>query len=299
VEATARLSAGRQSLTAAAFDAEKGRKAVAVSALCIRYAACYVYRERAKVRSKGVSIVEPFGKRIAAIRKECGMSQASLGKQTGLGQPRLSRVEKGQLAASVQVINKLAAALGRLSRDLVAGTDREGHYISQALSPEKLAEEEATKKFIRTFDALLLQATYERVAALFDAVYAGPYISVDVGAEHIYIDLRARCQNIINRGALTGLELFFPDHLDPIEEDDVHSWEWTQVELKKSIIALKHFVHDVQPSPEARRAFEEILREKIQIHVVDEVITEIDALRTIATRGALLSVAGRARANTR
>ena len=224
--------------------------------------------------------MQAFGKRITAIRKERGISQVELGKQTGLGQPRLSRIEKGELAASVQVISKLAAALGRPSRELVAGTDREGHYVSQALSPEELAEEEATNRFVRTFDALLLQATYERVAALFDAVYAGPYISTDVGAEHIYIDLRARCWNIINRGALPRLELFFPDHLDPIEEDDVHSWEWTQVELKKSIIALKHLVHDVQPLPEARRAFEEILREQIQVHVVDEVITEIkDAVR--------------------
>jgi transcriptional regulator with XRE-family HTH domain len=95
--------------------------------------------------------VEPFGERIAAIRKECGISQASLGKQTGLGQPRLSRIEKGELAASVQVINKLAAALGRPSRELVAGTDREGHYISQALSPEELAQEEATSEFIRGY----------------------------------------------------------------------------------------------------------------------------------------------------
>ncbi len=225
-------------------------------------------------------IVEPFGKRIAVIRKERGVSQASLGKQTGLGQPRLSRIEKGELAASVQVISKLAAALGRPSRELVAGTDREGYYISQALSPEELAQEEATSEFIRTFDALLLQATYERVAALFDAVYAGPYISVEVGAEDIYIDLRARCQNIIDRRALPRLELFFPDHLDPIEEDDALSWEWTQVELKKSIIALKHLVHEVRPSAEARRAFEVILREQIQAHVVDEVITEIkDAVR--------------------
>ena len=39
-------------------------------------------------------------------------------------------------------------------------------------------------------------------------------------------------------------------------------------------------MHDVQPLPEARRAFEEILREQIQVHVVDEVITEIkDAVR--------------------
>ena len=233
-----------------------------------------------KSAARGVWTVEPFGKRIAAIRKERGISQASLGSETGLGQPRLSRIEKGELAASVQVINKLGAAVGRPSRELVAGTDREGYYISQTLSPEELAQEGATNAFIRAFDVLLLQATYERVAALFDAVYAGPYISIDVGAEHIYIDLRARCQNIINRGALPQLELFFPDHLDPIEEDDALSWEWTQVDLKKSIIALKRLVHEVRPSPEARRAFEKILRENIQVHVVDEVIAEIkDAVR--------------------
>ena len=46
-------------------------------------------------------------------RKERGISQVELGEQTGLGQPRLSRIEKGELAASVQVISKLAAALGR------------------------------------------------------------------------------------------------------------------------------------------------------------------------------------------
>jgi transcriptional regulator with XRE-family HTH domain len=220
-------------------------------------------------------IVEPFGKRIAAIRKERGISQVALGKQTGLGQPRLSRIEKGELAASVQVVNKLAAALDRSSRELVAGTDREGHYISQALSSEELAEEQATTELTRAFDVLLLQALYDRVAALFDAVYAGPYISVDVGAEHIYIDLRARCQNVIDRGALPTLALFFPDHLDPIEEDDTLSWEWTQTEFKKSILALKRLVHEVSPSAEARRAFEVILRERVQVHVADEAIAEI------------------------
>jgi transcriptional regulator with XRE-family HTH domain len=222
--------------------------------------------------------VQAFGKRIAAIRKECGLSQLGLGRQTGLGQPRLSRIEKGELPASVQVINKLAAALERPSRELVAGTDREAYYVSQALSPEELAQEAATTELIISFDALLLQALYERVAALFNAVYAGPYITVDVGSEHIYIDLRARCQNVIDRGALPTLELFFPDHLDPIEEDDTLSWEWTQTEFKKSIVALKRLVHEARPSAEARRAFEVVLRERVQVHVADEAIAEIKDL---------------------
>ena len=225
-------------------------------------------------------IVQAFGKRIAAIRKECGLSQVGLGRQTGLGQPRLSRIEKGELPASVQVINKLGAALERPSRELVAGTDCEAYYVSQALSPGELAQEAATTELIVAFDALLLQALYERVVTLFDAVYAGPYIAVDVGAEHIYIDLRARCQNVIDRGALAAPELFFPDHLDPIEEDDALSWEWTQADFKRSIIALKRVVHEVGPSAEARRAFEVLLRERIQICVADEVIAEIkDAVR--------------------
>ena len=64
----------------------------------MQYAACYASAGGGTVSCEEAMIVQAFGKRIAAIRKECGLSQVGLGRQTGLGQPRLSRIEKGELA---------------------------------------------------------------------------------------------------------------------------------------------------------------------------------------------------------
>jgi hypothetical protein len=196
----------------------------------------------------------------------------------------LSRIEKGELPASVLVVSKIAAALGRTPRELVAGTDREGYYVAQALSPEEIAKEQAETAIGIVFELLLLQAYYDRVAALFDAVYGGPYIAVNVGAEEMYIDLHARCQRIIDRSASPLPELFFPDHLDPIEDDDTLSWEWTQVELRRSVLALKRLVHELAPAPALREAFEHVLREELHVQVVDDAISEIKDLASKENR---------------
>ena len=84
-----------------------------------------------------------FGDRVKAVRKELGLNQEALVNRLGAGfeQPRVSRLEKGTLAASAEVIDKMAAVFGRTGRELAQGTDREGHYFAQGMSPDERASE--------------------------------------------------------------------------------------------------------------------------------------------------------------
>ena len=54
---------------------------------------------------------ERIGKRIAEIRKENGISQVRLAKETGMHQSVISRIESGKHAISINVLNRIAKAL--------------------------------------------------------------------------------------------------------------------------------------------------------------------------------------------
>lgn len=239
--------------------------------------------------------MEALGKRIAAIRSEQGLSQSELGRRTGLGQPRVSKLESSELPASVAVIDKLAKAFGRMGRDLVRGTDREGYYLAEVLSPDEIANERRLGQDATAFDVLILQQIYDRIVALFQAVYSGPYIAVNIaGVEEMYIDLRARCLRLVKNSALPIPDLCLPDHLDVIDQDDVDGWEFTEVELKKSSLALKQVVYDVKPSEQARRALTFVL-EYLKIDAVDKSIIGIRDAVTSENQKWLKQVKGAAR----
>jgi len=55
---------------------------------------------------------ERIGKRIAEIRKEKGISQVRLAKETGMHQSVISRIESGKHAISINVLNRIARVLG-------------------------------------------------------------------------------------------------------------------------------------------------------------------------------------------
>jgi transcriptional regulator with XRE-family HTH domain len=222
--------------------------------------------------------MEAFGKRVAAVRLEQRISQAELARKTGLGQPRISRIENGALAASVSVTTKLGDALRRNARELVAATDRDGYYVAEALSPEEIADELHMVSLQKSFDIVMLRAFYDRISTLFWAVYGGPYIAVNVNAEALYLDLRSRCARIIENSSLDIPALYFPDHLDPIEEDDVLSWEFIEGDIGRSAMALRHLEHQVNPSLEARQALETLLNDHLEIDVADNDIKLISEL---------------------
>lgn len=54
-----------------------------------------------------------IGKRIAQLRTEAGMSQARLAELTGMEQPHIARIEAGRYSVGVDILGKIAAALGK------------------------------------------------------------------------------------------------------------------------------------------------------------------------------------------
>ena len=54
-----------------------------------------------------------LGKRIAQLRNEAGMSQARLAELTGMEQPHIARIEAGRYSVGVDILGKIAAALGK------------------------------------------------------------------------------------------------------------------------------------------------------------------------------------------
>ena len=59
-----------------------------------------------------MDIKEKFGLRLKTLRKEKGLSQEELALKSGLNRPYLSAIEKGKRNVSLEVMEKLAGALG-------------------------------------------------------------------------------------------------------------------------------------------------------------------------------------------
>lgn len=59
-----------------------------------------------------MDIKEKFGNRLKALRKEKGLSQEELAERSGLNRPYISGIEKGKRNVSLEVMEKLAEALG-------------------------------------------------------------------------------------------------------------------------------------------------------------------------------------------
>lgn len=54
-----------------------------------------------------------IGERIAALRKEAGMTQTELAEKTGLQRSHIVRLEQGRYGATIDVLAAIAEAMGR------------------------------------------------------------------------------------------------------------------------------------------------------------------------------------------
>lgn len=54
-----------------------------------------------------------IGQRIAQLRAEARMSQARLAEMTGMAQPHIARIEAGKYSVGIDILGKIAAALGK------------------------------------------------------------------------------------------------------------------------------------------------------------------------------------------
>ena len=195
-----------------------------------------------------------FGSRVKAVRLELGLGQMETVARLGAGfdQPRLSKIERGTLEASVEVIKKFATVFGRTCRELVQGTDREDYYFAQGLSADERAveraEREQTTQTARTLNALkvlTLKIHYALVFDLFEAVYGGQFIAPQVSAEEGYVELRTHCEKLAQ--AVEAFEpgvrerLYFPDHIEQRSEMDMLLDDWKMGEramVKESLAFL-------------------------------------------------------------
>ena len=54
-----------------------------------------------------------IGNRIQELRKEAGMTQTQLAEKCGMAQPNIARIEAGTYATSIDVLSRIAEALGK------------------------------------------------------------------------------------------------------------------------------------------------------------------------------------------
>jgi transcriptional regulator with XRE-family HTH domain len=66
-----------------------------------------------------MDIKEKFGQRVKSLRKEKGMSQEELAEKSGLNRPYISAIEQGKRNVSLEVMEKLAEAMGVIIKDLL------------------------------------------------------------------------------------------------------------------------------------------------------------------------------------
>lgn len=59
-----------------------------------------------------MDIKEKFGIRLRTLRKEKGLSQEELADRSGLNRPYISGIEQGKRNVSLEVMEKLAGAMG-------------------------------------------------------------------------------------------------------------------------------------------------------------------------------------------
>jgi transcriptional regulator with XRE-family HTH domain len=77
------------------------------------------------VPSKPASLTLSLGRRIAALRETCGLTQEKLAWEAGIeSKGYLSRIESGQRAPSLVVLERLARRLEVEVRDLFIAPDR-------------------------------------------------------------------------------------------------------------------------------------------------------------------------------
>ena len=54
-----------------------------------------------------------IGQRIIELRKEAGLTQTQLAEKCGMAQPNIARIEAGTYATSIDVLSRIAEALGK------------------------------------------------------------------------------------------------------------------------------------------------------------------------------------------
>ncbi|GFN22703.1 transcriptional regulator [Thermanaeromonas sp. C210] len=84
---------------------------------------------------QGVFIVESFGERLAALRKEKGLSQAQLAKLLNMGQSTIAMYERNRRRPDPETLERLADFF-QVSVDYLLGRSESRQRVNYALAPE-------------------------------------------------------------------------------------------------------------------------------------------------------------------
>jgi len=80
-----------------------------------------------KIRIQHAAIVRAFAARLRELRHATGMTQSELARRAELTETYISRLERGGAAPGIDLVDRLAKALGAATTDLIplsAPTDR-------------------------------------------------------------------------------------------------------------------------------------------------------------------------------
>jgi transcriptional regulator with XRE-family HTH domain len=149
---------------------------------------------------------QQFGQRIRAIRQERGISQNALAKAAGITQGTLSKAEAGERSLSVEIIDKLAVALGKEPRSLVEGTDAEGKYTAERVSPEEIQSYKANKATEIYRNLSLLHLLYGQLYGLCSAIWSHGIGSGDPLHEVVRENISEACEPVLNSLERLGYE---------------------------------------------------------------------------------------------
>lgn len=108
-----------------------------------------------------------FPKRLARLRKERGFTQQGLAEQTGVHLTQIQRYEWGNSQPTLDVIRRLATALGVNSDTLVFGPDERGPHSELKLKFEAIEamSESDQAVIISLIDAYIKKQRLEELAA--------------------------------------------------------------------------------------------------------------------------------------
>jgi transcriptional regulator with XRE-family HTH domain len=64
-------------------------------------------------------IMKLFGERLAAVRKQKGVTQTELAERASISQVQVARIEKGKLNTTISTVYSIASALGLSPKDII------------------------------------------------------------------------------------------------------------------------------------------------------------------------------------
>lgn len=87
-----------------------------------------VGQKKAQIEHAG--IVKRFGNRLREARTSRGLSQAALAERAGLTASYLGRLERGLAAPGIDLVDRLAEALGVAAADLLPAADKPADAVA-------------------------------------------------------------------------------------------------------------------------------------------------------------------------